>query len=116
MVNYSVAVYNDMGHIMTEPYCTHFPMKIYEIISLNTLSHIDYATDIAGRGCRFYILKSHVPKEWTIQIDDDSLTVKYDLDTFDSNTMKWTQKNDNIKDRPLYYSTITYRGSPLEIN
>ena len=105
-----------MGHLMTEPYCTELPHNIYEIISWNIVSHIYHATDITGLGCRFYILKPWVPKKWTIKVDDDTLTVGYKLDTFNSNTMKWLQKSEDTNDRPRYYSTIVYRGPRLEIN
>lgn len=116
MVNYIVDVYTDAGRIMTEPCCTEIPMRIYELVTTNLCTHTYLATDISGLGCRFYILKPGVPTEWSLKIDDDTFIVKYKLDEFDETSMKWLSKIDDTKKSIDYHSTITYYGTPLEIN
>jgi uncharacterized protein YutD len=87
--NYKVTVYNDMGHLMTHSYYDEIPTEIIELIGIKTRQHLDYATDLTNYGCTFYILKDWVKNDWTYTIDaQTTLTLHYNVDTFNPSTMR----------------------------
>lgn len=88
MPHYNVSVFNDMGHIMMEPWIDKLPAHISKFILDRVLIYLRVATDRDGLGCRFYILKDGLQRKWTYNCGEDTITVDWNVNTFDSD-MRW---------------------------
>lgn len=89
MPEYYVSVFNDMGHIMTEPKMDKLPVHIYKFVFDRVLRYLQMATDNKDLGCRFYILKNGLEKKWTYNYRDDIITINWNVDTFNQENMRW---------------------------
>ncbi len=89
MPEYTVEFYNDMGHLVTEPYCGEIPNDVFDFVCRKSRSKIDHATDLSGIGCTYYILKKGLLPKWTYEVGGDKITIDYTrLDIFDEASMK----------------------------
>jgi hypothetical protein len=89
MPEYTVQLYNDMGHLLTEPYYGTIPNDIFDFVCRKSRNKINYATDLSNLGCRYYILKEGLQTKWTYQVGDDTITIDYTrLEPFDETYMK----------------------------
>jgi len=87
--NIHVRVYNDMGHILTYPYPEELSWEIIKIIDIKQMKYSRLATDSKGLGCRFYILHEGLQKVWTYTYKNKKITIDWDLDEFNPETMRW---------------------------
>jgi hypothetical protein len=89
MTKYKVTFYNDMGHLVTEPWITKLPRHIYEFACNHLLGKYYYATDLKGLGCTFYILRDGLATTWEHSVGEDIVEIDYSrLDKFDPSCMK----------------------------
>lgn len=89
MPEYTVQLFNDMGHLLTEPYYGNIPNDIFDFVCTKSRNKINYATDLSNHGLRFYILKEGLQKKWTYKVGDDTITIDYTrLETFNEKSMK----------------------------
>ena len=89
---YNITLFNDMGHLNTIPDSSDIPKKIFDFIYLKADMYLANATDTINWGCRFYILKPGLNKNWTYYYGHDIINITYDLDTFDPTRMKMLTK------------------------
>ena len=89
MPHYTVSVFNDMGHIMTEPWIDKIPNHISKYILNKCLIYLKIATDTSDLGCRFYILREGFQKKWIYNLGEDTIEINWDVNTFDPKDMRW---------------------------
>ena len=89
MVTYNVRVYNDMGHLMTDPGPEELSFVIAMFISRKSLQYLRTATDKKGHGCRFYVLRDGFQRFWTYTYKNTTLNIEWPTDVFNLNTMTW---------------------------
>lgn len=88
-MNLNIHVYNDMGHLLTRPYPEELPFEIVMFIDRKRVRYSRLATDSKGLGCRFYILNEGLQKVWTYTYKNTKVTIEWNLDEFNSETMRW---------------------------
>lgn len=76
MVIYNVRFYNDMGHLVQNCDIKDIPTVIKDFIN-SKMKHIKYGTD--KNGCRIYILKEGLNKNWTYNYKNDIINIFYDI-------------------------------------
>jgi hypothetical protein len=92
MKEYTIRVYNDMGHLEIMPSYAELPIDIADFIMFNCLRNysLKLATDTAGLGCRFYILSEEANKRCIFNYNNNTtIIIEYDLDTFNPDRMIW---------------------------
>ena len=89
MVNYNVRVYNDMGHLVTDPGPGELPYEIYKYVCAQARRYLRNATDTSNLGCRFYVLHEGLQHTWTYTLKNDSITITWPQDIFNSMKMRW---------------------------
>jgi uncharacterized lipoprotein YehR (DUF1307 family) len=89
MPEYYISVFNDMGHIMTEPHMDKLPVHINKFVFDRVLRYLQMATDNKDLGCRFYILQNGLQKKWTYNYRDDIITINWNVNTFNQDNMRW---------------------------
>ncbi len=89
MVTYTVRVYNDMGHLVTDPGPGEIPYEIYRYVCAQARRYLRNATDTSGLGCRFYVLHEGLHRTWTYKLKDDEITITWPTDEFNPNKMRW---------------------------
>lgn len=89
MPDYTVEFYNDMGHLRTYPDYGDIPDTVFKFACEKVRNKINYATDLSGLGCTFYILKDGLKTKWTYEVGGDKITINYaNLNVFDAESMK----------------------------
>lgn len=87
---YTVTLYNDMGHLMTNPEHSKIPDDIRAFVYKKSNNKIREATTKENTGCCFYILKPGLSDTWTYQYNGNTVIIDYSqLDTFDPDTMRY---------------------------
>ena len=89
MTIYNITLYNDMGQLLTSPEYSVLPRDISDFVYTKAKMYLNYATDTSGLGCRFYILKPELNKNWSYFYNGNTINIVYDTDTFNSNTMRY---------------------------
>ena len=84
---YNVRLYNDMGHLMTDPKFNKIPENIRKFVYSKSDMYVYKATDKSRVGCCFYILKDGLKDKWTYHLNNDIVNITYDLDKFNKDIM-----------------------------
>ena len=85
---HNIILFNDMGHLQTDPGIMTIPKHILDFVFEKVKLYVYYATDNDNLGCRFYVLKDGLNKEWTYYLNNDVVNITYNLNTFDNETMR----------------------------
>jgi hypothetical protein len=91
-MEYNLTFYNDMGHLLCEPYNTT-PKHILDFADSKFNLYGYLATDIATGSARYYILKPGYSDKWTYYCGNDVVNITYHLNVFDSKRMKVVDPN-----------------------
>lgn len=86
---YNVVIYTDMGHMEIKS-VPELPKHLESFVIDKFNMYTWAATDTKGLGCRFYMLKKGLKKNWTYFYDNNIINIKYDLSEFDESYMKYT--------------------------
>jgi hypothetical protein len=89
MSHYNVSVFNDMGHIMLEPWIDKLPEHITNFVLFKAQMYLRLATDTSGLGCRFYILPDGFQQKWNYNCENDTITIDWNVNTFNQENMRW---------------------------
>jgi hypothetical protein len=89
MATYNVRVYNDMGHLVTDPGPRELPYEIYKFVCAQARQYLRNATDMSGLGCRFYVLHEGLQRTWTYKLKDDSITITWPTGEINPDKMRW---------------------------
>lgn len=104
MPEYSITVYNDMGHLLIKEW-DNIPRHIRDFVYAKANIYLKNATDNSNLGCAFYILKDGLQTRWRYTYGRDIINIFWNVDIFDSNTMKYVipiYKKEKYENYPLF--------------
>ena len=91
MVEYTVIVENDHGHLVVKPATPANP-SVDKWIKQRIHNKYLCAVATDGTWCRFFYLKPHLTQSYTYHVGADTVRVQYDLPLyteFNPSKMKW---------------------------